>query len=156
MPDENLKKDLYKTYMKMLENSIGSRLFNSAYVTDQTKNKTFDVLNDGEFSCAFFVSGILKIFSMIDNPHSTVATLLKKLEEDDSWEKVSAENIKPGDVLFWEEMTFEDGTTNEDVGFLIEKNKAISTNYIEKKITSHHPTFDGTRKIEIAYHYKKF
>ncbi|MDD5692881.1 MAG: hypothetical protein PHU86_00135 [Patescibacteria group bacterium] len=141
MPDENLLKLHQKTYLRILENSVGCRLFNSNIVRNKNTNEEYDVLDDGTFSCAFFVSGILTLFGQIDRMHSTVETVSKKLTEDPNWEEVSLNDIKPGDVLVWEKVTFKDGTSSDHNGFALNKNEAVSTSYIEKSVTRHHITF---------------
>lgn len=156
MPDENLEKLPFETLLKMIENSEGTRIFNSAFVKDKRTGRIIDVLNDGEYSCAVFVSGLLSLVGLIDRPHSTVKTLVSKLEESNNWEKIEAK-IEPGDVLVWEKVKFEDGSENEHIGFAIDDLNAISTNYIEKRVVKH-PAFKKVngkdRKIEKIYRFR--
>lgn len=51
-----------ENYFKFIENSIGGRMFNSLFVKKQEQEEIVDVLNDGEYSCAFFVSSVLFLF----------------------------------------------------------------------------------------------
>src|SRR5579872_7015225 len=113
MPDSNIKKLPKETYLKMIENSIGTKMFNSLFIHYQDTGKIADVMRNGEYSCAFFVTGLLAIFQMIDRPHATVKTLQSKLEEDDRWRHAGENSIEPGDVIFWEKVKFEDGSENK-------------------------------------------
>ncbi|MFA5987351.1 MAG: hypothetical protein WC797_01720 [Candidatus Paceibacterota bacterium] len=138
MPDPNqivLKKE---TYLKMVENSPGSRMFNSVYVLHKDTGKIEDILHDGEFSCATFVSSVLFVIGMTDAPCVTVDTMRKKLASDLRWKQVNGfENVEPGDVVFWEKIKFADGSENEHVGFALNKNEAVSTSDTERKVVRH-------------------
>lgn len=160
MADQNIEKLQKETYLKMIENSVGSRLFNSAFVRFKDSGETKDICNDGEYSCAFFASGVLQLVKMIDGASATVNSLSKKLQESSVWRQV--DDINPGDVIFWEEIIFSDGSKNKHVGFALNNKEAISTDYKKKEVTKHHITFgenkDGTpkRKIASIYRYKNF
>lgn len=160
MADDNLEKNIYKTYIKMIENSEDTRMFNSLFVKEKDTGKEYDVLNDGEYSCAIFVSSLLTIFGLIDRPHSTVSTLINKLEEY-SFTSVN-DDPRPGDIIVWEKVKFNDGSMNEHIGFYLDENRAVSTNYLKKCVKIHHPNFndaDSTtknRKIERIYRSEKF
>ena len=161
MPNKNLEKLIYKSYLKMIQNSEGSRIFNSFFVKDKTRGSEFDVYEDGVLSGAFYVSSVLSIFDLIDKPHSTTATikstLENKKEKDWGWKDVKDNKLKPGDVLFWEELEFPDGFKSDQIGFYIDKDTAYSAGSSERQIIKHHPSFgvnaDGTlvRKIVAAY-----
>ncbi len=56
----------------MIENAISARLFNSLFVRYEDSGETKDVCNDGEYSCAFFVSGLLTLTGYLERPHATV------------------------------------------------------------------------------------
>lgn len=146
MSDPNIIKLRKKTYLKMIENSIGTKLFNSAFVKFKDTGKVTDILNNGEFSCAFFVSGVLTLCKYLDSPHATIKRLKEELIKA-GWKKVNKSNLQPGDVVFWERMVFPDGTENEHIGFVLNKNQAISTDYKSRKVTKHHITFNNKRKI---------
>ena len=156
MPDSNLIKLRKKTYLKMIENSVGARLFNSLFVKFKDTGKVVDIYQNGTYSCAFFVSSVLTLLKYIDSPHSTVNTVKKELVKN-NWQEISGENLQPGDVVIWEEVTFEDGTKNQHIGFVLNRKEAVSTNFQTRKVERHHITFgvnkDGTpkRKITTAF-----
>ena len=124
--------------MKMLENSIGSTMFNSVFVRYKDSGMTKDILNNGEFSCAFFVSSILAIQNLIDRPHTTVATVRSKLIEA-GWKKVTVP-AEAGDVIVWDKQ-IQTGTENEHIGIASSESEAISTSFRERKVARHHITF---------------
>jgi hypothetical protein len=164
MPDNNLEKQIYKTYLQMVKNSEGCRLFNSLYVKELDTGKEYDIYDDGVLSGAFYVSSVLTLLGLMDKPHSTTDTIKKifedKKDKDWGWEIVSKNDLKAGDVIFWEEIIFDDGTKSDQVGFYIDDTKAYSTGATERCVIKHHPTFgqkpDGTpaRKIIAAYRNK--
>jgi len=132
----------------MIENSEGSRIFNSLYVKEKDTGKEYDVLNDGEFSDAVFVSSLLTIFGFMDRPHSTVTTLISKLKENGFMEVKGSP--KEGDVIVWEKIEFKEGSFNEHVGFYLDENRAISTDYKIKSISAHHPKGESRNRNIIA------
>lgn len=151
MPDENIKKLSKETYLKAIENSVGSRLFNSLIVKFKDTGKVVDVLNDGMYSCAFFVSCVLTLFGAMDKPHSTVKTIKEKLEKDERWKNIKPDSIEPGDVIFWEKIKFDDGTEDAHVGFALNKDEAVSTDY-KNKMVARHPLKSG-RKIDAVFRF---
>ena len=92
--------DIKKTYLKVVENSIGSRIFQNFYVTENNRKK--DILQSGKLSCAFFVSSILKIFNLIDSPHCTVDGAIKDLTKSGWREKEDYSQLPKGSILLWE------------------------------------------------------
>lgn len=154
MPDSNITTLRKETYLKAIENSVGSRMFNSLFVRFEDSGKTADVLNDGMYSCAFFASSILCILQAIDKPHTTVEGLMKVLAESADWQNVEAKDIAAGDVIFWEKMKFDDGSENAHVGFALAGNEAVSTDYKKKAVARHPILSDDTgRAIEAVYRY---
>ncbi len=153
MSDQNLIKDLKKTYLSMIRNSLDSRMFNSVWVKRKDTGESIDVLKDGDLSCAFFVSSILTLFNMLDKPCTTIKKVFEKISKDKRWSKKSY--IEPGDIILWEKVKFKDGTENKHkhIGFALNKKTAVSTNYLEKKIAKHSIDFDGKRKIEGIWRY---
>ena len=120
-------------------------MFRNLYIV-QNGNKS-DATNDGELSCAFYVSGLLVIFKLIKNVHGTVASTQKDLEES-GWIKVI--NPIPGNIIIWEPMD-NDQNVNEHIGFYIGREKAISNSSTKRKIIIHNWTYDNTRKIKAIY-----
>lgn len=147
MADQNIEVLKKETYIKLLENSPGTRMFNSAFVRFVDTGEKKDILNDGEFSCAFFVTSVLTQFGILEEPSATVATTKKKLLEK-GWKTITDIPIT-GDVVFWEEKTFADRSKNTHVGFAVSSTEAVSTSYKEKMVVRHDITFGDTRKVDL-------
>jgi hypothetical protein len=156
MPDSNIKKLPKKSYLKMIENSVGSNAYRNFYVLDKTTGLELDVLRDGELSCASFVSSILTIFGLIDRPHATVKTVIENLTSEFGWEK--SKDICPGDIVIWEAYSIDGYNYNEHIGFALNKNEAISNSSENHAIAKHHITYgtneDSTPKRRIIGIYK--
>ena len=149
MPDNNIEILRKESYLKAIENSVGSKIFNSLIVRFKDTGKITDVLAEGVYSCAFFVSSLLYLSKTTDKPYSTVTNLQQHLDKKRGWNKV--EDIEPGDVIFWEKITFEDGSENAHVGFALNKSEAVSTDYKNKMVARHQLQSD--RKITGIYRY---
>lgn len=100
MPDENIEKLNQKNYVTMIANSVGTNMFRNFYVRFKDTGIEKDVMDDGDKSCAFFVSSILYLNGLIKKPHATVASVVKDMEEN-GWAKT--DKPKRGDVIVWEE-----------------------------------------------------
>jgi hypothetical protein len=154
MADPNIVPLPKETLIKMLENSVGSRLFNSLFVLFKDKNAVKDILNDGEFSCAFFISSILVLGGYVPKPVATVVSLQKKLEEQ-GWQRIlDVKEAAPGDIIFWEKIKFEDGSENAHVGFVLNDSEAVSTDYKQKCVVRHplaKAESTGERKVEAIF-----
>lgn len=137
----------FKTYLQVIDNSVGSNLFRNFYVTLPDRGE-FDALDDGENSCAFFVSSILVIFKKLNSIHGTVESTVKDLKEL-GW--IEADKPKEGDVLVWEAIQFDDGL-KEHIGFSIGNGKAISVLWKKKTPIGHDDHFgEANRKITHIY-----
>ena len=142
---QKVKLLIYDTYLAVIKNSVGSKLFRNLYLVKN--DKIIDALNNGQFSCAVFVSWILRIFYLITEGHATVDGLMKDLKKS-GWYKI--EKPKIGSILVWEEI-FLNGTLNKHIGFYIGNKKAISNSRDKKTPVKHHWTFGGKRKIESIF-----
>jgi hypothetical protein len=154
MTDPNIVPLKKETLLAMIRNAPDTRLFRSLFVQYQDSGKIKDVTNDGEYSCAFFVSGLLTLAGYLPRPHGTVKGLRYKLGEL-SYSEVPPEERQAGDIIFWEKMKFPDGSENEHVGFVLDHDRAISTSY-KKQCVVEHPinmpgaVVDEPRKITLV------
>jgi hypothetical protein len=141
--EEKPKRLYFKSYLQIIRNSVGSNMFRSFYAKTPTKGE-FDAFNDGENSCAFFVSAILVIFKKIGGFHGLVQGTVDDLKES-GWQEV--DQPKPGDVLVWEAIKFEDGP-KEHIGFYVGNGRAVSTSWTKKSPVEHDLNFDeANRKV---------
>ncbi len=144
---KKIKSDIKKSYLAMIKNSQGTKMFSDYFAF--VKGKSKNLLKKGRLSCAFFVSSVLKIFNLIESVHLTVKGTIKDLKKS-GWQKTKRPKI--GDILVWEK---EQGHFH--IGFYLGKNQAISNSSKKGFPEKHHYTYKGKRKIiEIfSYDFKK-
>jgi hypothetical protein len=144
--------DLSKTYLQTIKNSVGSNLFRNLFAKVDGVEK--DILNDGELSCAYFVSHILLMFNLIKEGHATVTGTVRDMEQS-GWVKI--ENLREGAVLVWEaSIQDEEGNMHDHIGFYIGEDHAISNSTSKRTPQRHFWTFakegeDGYRKVSAIY-----
>ena len=146
----DIKKLKYDSYVKMIKNSVGTKMFRNLYI--EIDNKKIDATQNGNLSCAFFVSNILLIFGLISNGHATVVSTIKDIEEF-GWQKISKDKIKPGDVIVWEKKKI-GNSFNLHIGFYIGNKKVVSNNYWKKRPIINKLN-EKKRKIDSVYTYEK-
>ncbi len=153
-----LKPLLYKSYLQTIINSVGSTQYRNFYVYDTEKyqygdaNGIKDVLENGNLSCAIFVSNILHMFSgfskLIDIPHSPITTTIKDMERN-GWYEI--DDLKVGAILKWQAIDYGVTGWHYHIGFYIGNDEAVSNDYKQSKISKHSHNYNGTRKIEKIY-----
>ena len=121
MKKSKIKILTYQNYLAMIKASQGSKMFQWFYVLIDGKKK--DVLENGNLSCAYYVSSILKIFDLIFQPHTTVKSTIEDMLKSD-WQLTK--KLKLGNVLIWQEKKFPNGGIHQHIGFYLGQNKAIS------------------------------
>jgi hypothetical protein len=142
-PEENPVRLYFKSYLKVIHNSVGSNLFRNFYVKTPEQGE-FDAFGDGYNSCAFFVSSILVIFKKLSDFHGTVDNTIEDLKKT-GWQEVN--EPEPGDVLVWEPMKFPEGMVSH-IGFYVGDGKAVSTSIKTKTPIEHDQNFgEQQRKI---------
>ena len=134
---------LNDTYLAVIKNSIGSKLFRNLYA--KVGGKKIDITENGNLSCAIFVSSILVLFKLIKDVHATVNGTVRDLKES-SWVEIKKPKI--GCILVWVEKDFGNGRLHKHIGFYIGKEKAISNDFRRGYPTKHDWKF---RKIEAMF-----
>lgn len=145
-----------KSLLAIVENSIkggDNYIFRNLYAEEN--GKEIDILENGQNSCAVFVSWILMVIGMIKNSHSTVYGTEKDMLAS-GWRQI--EKLRPGAVIIWEKKMGDNGLLGKKdvefthIGFCISATEAISNS---SKGTGfpwkHHITYNETRKIEKIY-----
>jgi len=141
----NMEILFYQSYLAMIKGSRDSQMFRHIYILNNGKKK--DILKNGELSCAYYVSSILKVFNLLDHkisPHATVGGLVKNMLVH-GWKETK--KLKPGNVLVWEDIEFEDKEIHSHIGFYLGKDNAISNRYEKGVPVIHHYTYNQKRKI---------
>lgn len=137
--------DLQKSYLAMIKNSVGSKMFRNRYFFMQGKSK--DILENGSLSCAFYVSSILYLNGLITAIHCTVDGTVKDMQKS-GWRKIKRPAI--GSVLVWDK----DKHGHKHIGFYIGKNLAVSNSSTKKVPTKHDLHYRGRKIIGIYFHPK--
>lgn len=148
MSKPKIKINFIKTYLAVIKNSVGSRMFRNFFM--ELDGEKIDATRDGVVSCAFFVSNVLHMFpamKLIKEPHLTVSATIKDLKAS-GWQEIAAPRI--GAVLVWEPKMIA-GSMNTHIGFYIGDNKAISNFYETGVPDEHHWTYGMMpgRKVEM-------
>ena len=134
-----------KTYLAVIKNSVGSEMFRHNYaLVDGVET---DLLRDGELSCAFFVSFILRAFDLIKELHLRTYGTVKDLEAS-GWRKTDTPH--EGDVVAWEEQQQKSGIYPH-IGFYIDEQTAISHLDAGHAPTIHNLTFNNARAVTAFY-----
>ncbi len=120
-------------------------MFRHFYIKS-ARNKNVDVLKNGELSCTFYVSSVLKIFNLIGEVHCTVNSTVENLLNF-GWKEIK--KPIPGCVLVWEEKSFGHDDFHKHIGFYIGKNKAVSNDYKKKVPKIHSWNFNKRRNVEL-------
>lgn len=139
------------SYLALIKNSVGANFWRNLYFRIDGRRQ--DILQDGELSCAFFVSGVLLTLGLMKEPHATVRGALADMKIM-GWQET--DKLKLGRVLVWEEKN-----GHQHLGFFLGGQTAISNRSSLRKPGKHHLTFgikkDGSPKrkiIKILWHEK--
>jgi hypothetical protein len=145
---EKTKRLYFKTYLQLIKNSMGTRMFRNFYIQNSDAIER-DAVSDGSDSCAFYVSSVLTIFKKISGVHGTVASTIEDLHQSD-WREVEASDKKAGDIPVWEQVEIS-GQDFEHIGFYIGGGRAVSTSWTKKVVVEHSADFNSTRAISHAF-----
>ena len=129
------------TYIATVKNSIGSKMFRNLYA--KVNGQKTDIVQNGNLSCAFYVSSILVLFKLIKEVHATVNGTVRDMKKS-GWTETKKPKI--GCVLVWQEADFTNGSLHKHIGFYMGNEKAISNNYKKGYPIKHDWKF---RKIEL-------
>lgn len=128
--------DVFRSYIAAIENSVGTNLFRNLYF--RIDGKGIDVLDDGDLSCAVYVTSILYLFDLVGERHTTVVETIKDIEVS-GWHTIGTP--RTGALIFWDYKIKNDGSrgTNRHIGFYLDENTAVSNSAKTKMVERHHP-----------------
>lgn len=132
----------FDTYMAVIRNSPGTEMFKNVYAEVNGEYK--DITDNGDLSCAFFVSSVLVIFGLIGEIHMTVRSTIREMKRS-GW--IDTNDPKEGDVVIWGE-EFSNQEKHMHIGFFLNEERAIS-NSKNKKHPIEHPLELNDRKVEM-------
>lgn len=113
---------IFDTYLAVIRNSIGSRLFRNFYA--RVDGKKVDIMRQGELSCAFFVSAILVLFNFIKKVHATVDSTIEDLIKS-GWIQINKPTV--GSIIVWEPVDFGNNNIHKHIGFLLVAIRLLAT-----------------------------
>ncbi len=121
MPSKEIIPLIQDSYLAVIKNSLGSIFFRHFYV--KVGGKKEDVLKNGKYACAFYVTNILLMFGLIKKGHCTVSSAIKDMERS-GWHKIKKPRV--GCVILWQMFDMGDNDLHQHLGFYIGNNFAIS------------------------------
>ncbi len=134
-----------KTYLTIIKNSLGSKMFRSAYF--KKNNKIYDVTRGGALSCAFFVSAILYLMKLSTDIHMIVSGLEKDMKKS-GWYPIQI--LKQGAVIIWEPNS-KKKRSHSHIGFYWGHKVAISNSSKKKYPIKHNYTMGNQFHITKIY-----
>ncbi len=145
---------LRETLLQMVFASVGSEMFQNSYFVAGGKRK--DLCQNGKFSCAFYVSSILKIFDLIETLHTTIDGLEKDLFSSDWRVFTDTFCFQDGDIIIWE--VDKKIGNHRHAGFYIGDFMCVSNSSDKGRIIRHGlegPNLSRQRRIEKIYRHPK-
>ena len=132
------------TLLAFANNSIGSNFFRNIYFN--VNGQKTDLTENGNLSCAVFVSSVLYLLKLSKDVHITVDSTIKDLKES-GW--TETKDPKPGCVLVWATKDFGASGAHRHIGFYIDENKAVSNNPENGFPIEHKYDFFDGRPVEL-------
>lgn len=146
--------EIFRSYRAAIENSVDSNFYRNLYF--RINGTSIDVLDDGDLSCAFFVTTILYLFGLITERHTTVVSTVEDMRAS-GWYEIK--EPRAGAIIHWGYKKNDDGTQGKHhhVGFYIDTEHAISNDSPSRVVAVHHPTYgtfpDGEARRDILAYY---
>ncbi len=143
---------LLPSYLSMIRSSVGSWQYRTLFVEDL--HGAVDVIDNGDLACAFFVSSLLSLFSLIKGGvHTTVDVTVADLHKSGWYE---SGHLRAGSVIVWAKKLCTDGIQHRHIGFYLDHELAVSNDPKRRSPQAHHYTYgerddQPIRKIEAVY-----
>ena len=117
---------LFDNYISMIENSAGTNMFRHWYCLVNGARQ--EVMRDGNFACAFYVTSVLKLLDLVQDIQITVHRAMAELERS-GWTPI--DTPRKGAVVVWDaEPSQKDESwavkTAKHIGFCLDAERAIS------------------------------
>ncbi|MEA2113463.1 MAG: hypothetical protein U9P63_02320 [Patescibacteria group bacterium] len=139
----------YQNYLEVIKASEGSKMFRNFYVLNDNKKR--DILENGQLSCARYVTSILKLSDLISETHATVSGTMRDMLEND-WKPTK--KLVPGNILVWGKAVSSNGKPHSHIGFYLGADKAMSHREEKCLPIIHHYTYgkdkNGNHKRKIV------
>lgn len=144
----------HATLVSMIRGSVGSAQFQKMYF--EQNGGAVDVLENGNLSCAIYVSFLLYPLGLIKEPHTFVSHTIRDMEHS-GWVKI--DEPRPGAVLVWGPW---EKSSHHHIGFSLGEDQAVSNVDMTQTPQQHHWTYgekkDGTpaRRVTAIYWHPSF
>jgi hypothetical protein len=148
MREEEGRPLLFETLMASIHNSVGSNQYRNMFM--ERYDGVVDVLNNGDLSCAYYVSCLLVPFGLIRKSHTWVKNTVHDLHAS-GWKSV--DTPEPGCVLVWEERVGASGVLHKHIGFYVGNGNAVSNIDSVGCPQEHDIGLQGRNIISILDHY---
>jgi len=142
----------FNDYFNAIIDSLGSEDYRQYFV--EIDGQKIDLLENGQLSCAHYVSNVLLGFALVKEGHCTVISTIKDMLVS-GWQSIK--EPRSGSVLLWEKQLQASGRVTIHIGFYIMDGLAISHRDDIRAPRIHHWTYgtkeDGTpvRKVQKIY-----
>jgi uncharacterized membrane protein YecN with MAPEG domain len=137
---------IFRSYMATIKNSFGAKIYRNRYY-NETDGRIVDVLGNGNLSCAYYVSSVLRHFKLVDDIYLSVADTAEAMKKS-GWKNIS--EPVPGSVIIWDKMFFKKSKTwHMHIGFYLGRGRAMSNSSHYKYPAIHNwRRVGGYRKIK--------
>jgi hypothetical protein len=135
------------TLEKAILNSIGSPMFRNLYVKYTSGIR--DVVDNGRFACAMYVTWLLCPVGLLDTGRATVESAVPALRKY-GWIVIDPSTVQFCDVLVWDVNAQRKTQANQHIGFSLGADRACSIGTPSGVPEIHHFTYNGARPILIA------
>ncbi|MEK7464317.1 MAG: hypothetical protein AAB617_00900 [Patescibacteria group bacterium] len=139
---------LLQSYLAFIKNSVGSKAFQEFYCL--VNGKKLEVLQRGRVSCAFYLTSVLKIFSLVKNIQITIHRALDEMERS-GWRRIHKPRV--GAIIVWEEIKSDKdknskifASSHKHMGFFVGNNRAVSTSTKKRVPIEHGLVYSGGQK----------
>ncbi len=162
-----MKINYYKSYIDSILWSIWSNIWRHFWIKKWWKD--IDICQNGNLSCAYFVSNILKQFNLIDSGSVSTKTTIDKIIA--KWRNAIDANTLPEDIPIWSILTWEwgfgDDGFHDHIWFYIWNKLAVSNDSYQWDRSGlgfeepqycpiiHDFTYNQVRKITNIYRYDR-
>lgn len=132
---------VFLNFFTRVKNSSGTRIFCNYYNEDG-----IDILQNGDLSCASYVSSILVLSGLINAPHAMIFSTIKDMKAN-GWYEI--EKLRPGAVILWNPVEIDNGNSHYHIGFCINGKTAISNRSSKKRVGRHPVIYSGLDKCNV-------
>jgi|GEM_PF-1316494 len=144
IPGEPGEVSLLKSYLTAVRRSVDSLQYRNLYMEDESGN-VIDILEDGNLSCAYYVTSVAHQFDLISGIRTWVSEAVDELHRC-GWHTIATP--REGAILVYKERQTQSGSYHKHIGFKLDGVLAISHHDSVRRPRIHHETDLGLREIE--------